>query len=87
VADVRFGVVLFCCWIALLPRPLAAQSWVLKVPGPGLGNPLAVNPLDEDVLYAAAGSNTVYVSRDRGYTWSAYGVPWGWSPSSAPPIG
>jgi hypothetical protein len=71
---VRFGFALLLC-LALAPGILRGQSWVLKVPGPGLGNPLAVNPLNDDVLYAAAGANRVYVSRDRGYTWADYGVP------------
>ncbi len=50
-----------------------AQSWVQRVAGTGLGNPLTVNPLNHDILYGAAGSSRVYVSRDQGYHWSAYG--------------
>ncbi len=62
------------CLTTVLAAGLSAQSWVKKLSGPGLGNPLAVNPLNSDVLYAAAGANRVYVSRDRGYTWSNYGA-------------
>lgn len=51
-----------------------AQGWVQKIAGPGLGNPLTANPLNDDVLYAAAGSNRIYVSRDRGYTWANHGA-------------
>lgn len=69
----RPALALFVCF-ALLRGILPAQSWVLKIPGPGLGNPLAVNPLNGDVFYAAAGGNRVYVSRDRGYTWMNYGA-------------
>jgi len=52
---------------------LDAQTWIQKVGGPGLGNPLTVNPLNSDVIYGAAGSNRVYISRDRGYTWFNFG--------------
>jgi hypothetical protein len=61
--------------LALAPGLLRGQSWVLKVSGPCLGNPLAVNPLNDDVLYGAAGTDRVYISRNRGYAWSPYGVP------------
>ena len=46
----------------------------VKPSRPGLGNPLAVNPLNSDVLYAAAGGDRIYVSRNRGYTWFNYGA-------------
>jgi hypothetical protein len=69
---VRIGVVL-ACLLAVTAGTLTGQSWVQKIYGPGLGNPLAVNPLNSDVLYAAVGSNRVFVSRDRGYTWFNYG--------------
>ena len=52
-----------------------AQQWVLKVPGAGLGNPLAVNPLNSDILYGAVRTDSVFVSRDRGYSWQILGSP------------
>ncbi len=67
------GVKCFCL-TALLAGTLSGQSWVMKLSGPGLGNPLTVNPLDSNVLYAAAGGDRIYVSRDRGYTWFNYGA-------------
>ncbi len=51
-----------------------AQTWVQKIAGPGLGNPLTVNPLNSDILYGAAGSDRVYISRDRGYSWANFGA-------------
>lgn len=69
----HIGVKLLCL-TALLAGVLPGQSWVLKLSGPGLGNPLAVNPLDSNILYAAAGGDRIYVSRDRGYTWFNYGA-------------
>jgi hypothetical protein len=52
-----------------------AQKWVVKVGGAGLGNPLAVNPLNENILYGSPGSSQLYVSRNRGYEWQAMGSP------------
>ena len=69
----RIGVILLCL-TALLAGGLPGQSWVQKISGPGLGNPLSSNPLNSDILYAAAGGNRIYISRDRGYTWSNYGA-------------
>ncbi len=69
----RIGIALLCL-TAILAAGLSAQAWVKKISGPGLGNPLAVNPLNQDVLYAAAGGNRVFVSRDRGYNWANYGA-------------
>lgn len=52
-----------------------AQRWVKKVSGYALGNPLAYNPLNPEILYSSVGSNRVLVSRDRGDTWSEFGQP------------
>jgi photosystem II stability/assembly factor-like uncharacterized protein len=53
----------------------SAQIFVKKISSDlGLGNPLAVNPLNPYVLYAATGHNKIYVSRDRGYSWSQFGA-------------
>ncbi len=49
-----------------------SQVWVKKVGGAGLGNPLTYNPLNSDILYSSAGTFQVFISRDRGYTWSVY---------------
>jgi|GEM_PF-6354630 len=52
---------------------LPAQTWVSKVGGTGLGNPLTYNPLNTDILYGSVANTQVYISRDRGYTWSLLG--------------
>lgn len=49
-----------------------SQVWVRKIVGTGLGNPLAYNPLNTDIVYGAAGSNLIQMSRNRGYTWQNY---------------
>ena len=50
-----------------------AQVWHLKVAGGGLGCPLTYNPLNSQILYGAAGSVRVYISRNGGNTWQLYG--------------
>ncbi|HLF15626.1 MAG TPA: hypothetical protein VI932_12135 [Bacteroidota bacterium] len=60
-------VVMLGCWT---PGMLPAQTgWVKKVAGSGLGNPFCVNPLNDNVLYGAVGTNKLYISRDRGNSW------------------
>ena len=49
------------------------QTWVQKVPGGGLGNPLAYNPLNTNYMYGSPASSRIYVSRNRGYTWLSLG--------------
>lgn len=62
------------CLLALsLPQGARGQTWVQKIGGSGLGNPLTVNPLNHDILYTAAGTSRIYVSRTRGYSWANYG--------------
>jgi|GEM_PF-3749680 len=46
--------------------------WVRKVPGNGLGNPFAYNPLNDNIIYCSPGSPTIWISRDRGNTWSQF---------------
>ncbi|MBI4546890.1 MAG: hypothetical protein HY707_02845 [Ignavibacteriae bacterium] len=50
-----------------------SQTWVQKVAGGALGNPLAYNPLNRNILYGSPGNSRVYISRTRGYTWQQYG--------------
>src|SRR5271169_63754 len=52
---------------------LPAQIWVSKVGGGGLGNPLTYNPLNTDILYGSVANTQVYISRNRGYTWTTFG--------------
>src|ERR1041385_6350530 len=54
---------------------LFAQTWVKKISGGGLGNPLAYNPLNTNIIYGSPGSSHIYISRNRGYTWLGFGNP------------
>ncbi|HLX13391.1 MAG TPA: hypothetical protein VKS81_11315 [Bacteroidota bacterium] len=57
-----------------LSDPALGQVWVKKIgTDQALGNPLAVNPLNRSILYAATGHNVIYRSGDGGYTWQKYG--------------
>ena len=48
---------------------LGQTSWTKKISGLGLGNPFCVNPWNDNIIYAAVGTNKLYISRDRGNTW------------------
>jgi hypothetical protein len=54
---------------------LQSQVWVYKVTGSALGNPLTYNPLNSNILYGSVGNNKIYISRDRGYTWTQMATP------------
>ena len=71
---IRIAVV-FAAVAVLWYGECSAQQWVQKVPGGGLGNPLAVNPLNSNILYGAVRTDSVFVSRDRGYSWEVLGSP------------
>ena len=49
-------------------------KWELKVGGGGLGNPFGYNPKNRDIIYCSPASNTIWISRDRGDTWSQFSV-------------
>ncbi len=74
----RWGTLLLCL-VALSLEGANGQTWVQKIGGSGLGNPLAVNPVNHDIVYAAAGTARIYISRNQGYSWGDYGniVPGG----------
>jgi photosystem II stability/assembly factor-like uncharacterized protein len=67
---------LFGCVFMLFTSSMNAGTeyrWRKKLSGLALGNPLAYNPQNPNTLYGAlsSGENVVlYVSRDRGETWS-----------------
>jgi hypothetical protein len=71
----RTVLVLFALLALSLLRQEGArgQTWVQRVAGSGLGNPLCVNPLNPDILYGAAGTSRIFISRDQGYHWLEYG--------------
>ena len=54
------------------------QTWVHESPANTnvLGNGLAVNPLNENVIYGpgSTGGAQVYISRNRGYSWHTFGT-------------
>lgn len=52
---------------------LYSQEWVYKVTGSALGNPLAYNPLNTNILYGSVGNNRIQISRNGGYTWQQLG--------------
>ncbi|MBI3765710.1 MAG: hypothetical protein HY277_04315 [Ignavibacteriales bacterium] len=66
---VAIGISMF----ALSSGIVVAQSWVHKLGGSGLGNPLTYNPVNTDILYGSNFGAQVYVSRNRGYSWAAFG--------------
>jgi hypothetical protein len=55
----------------------AGQTWVAKVSATStvLGDALASNPLDRNIVYGVPGGRQMYISRDRGYTWHTIGTP------------
>ncbi|HEV8537920.1 MAG TPA: hypothetical protein VGR15_03255, partial [Bacteroidota bacterium] len=60
--------------LILIPLEIGiSQTWVQKVTSSALGNSLAVNPLDSNIIYGSPGSRFVHISRDRGYTWQQKG--------------
>lgn len=55
----------------LLPTgTTVSYSWIQKATGSSIGNSFVINPLNRDRMYAILGS-TVYMSADRGETWSS----------------
>ena len=69
----RYVFVSILCAIMFSNQIIVAQTWVQKVSGGGLGNPLAYNPLNPNYVYGSPASSRVYVSRNRGYSWSTLG--------------
>ena len=51
------------------------QTWVIKLNAFAtvLGDALASNPLDANIIYGVPGGRQMWVSRNRGYSWQAYG--------------
>ncbi len=61
--------------LILLSQSIFAQTWIKKVNGTGLGNPLTYNPVNPNMFYAATNNNYIIVSRNRGYSWTGFGNP------------
>ncbi|OLD77813.1 MAG: hypothetical protein AUI33_03940 [Ignavibacteria bacterium 13_1_40CM_2_61_4] len=51
------------------------QTWVIKLNAFAtvLGDALASNPLNSNIIYGVPGGRQMWVSRNRGYSWQAYG--------------
>ncbi|HEY6191243.1 MAG TPA: FlgD immunoglobulin-like domain containing protein [Bacteroidota bacterium] len=66
----KYVVLIFACL-----QIAAGQTWVAKVSASStvLGDALASNPLNRNIIYGAPGGRQLYVSRDRGYTWHPFG--------------
>ncbi len=63
--------------LILLPLLNAtSQTWVQRITAFAtvLGDALSPNPLNSDIIYGAPGGRQLYISRDRGYTWHAFGT-------------
>ncbi len=61
-------------FIMMSTEILVGQVWHQKVAGiVYAGNPLTYNPLNSNIIYGAAGTTRIYISRDKGNTWSLFG--------------
>lgn len=59
--------------IMLLNIPLSAQySWQQKLSGGGRGNPITIDPLNNNIIYYGS-SNAIFKSTDRGETFAQMG--------------
>lgn len=47
-------------------------NWVRKNGTSGFNDSFCTNPLNDDILYASPGNNTIIISRDRGNTWQTF---------------
>jgi photosystem II stability/assembly factor-like uncharacterized protein len=64
---------IFCITIFLFSTSDAQYTWVMKRSGSSLGNPIAVDKYNADIMYFGTGS-IIYKSTDRGETFSQYGT-------------
>ncbi len=65
--------VTFLCIFILASSAIFAQyTWQLKMSGGGRGNPIAIDPVDNNIVYYGS-SSAVFKSTDRGETFSQYG--------------
>lgn len=46
--------------------------WIHKAGMSGLGQPFCTNPKNDSIVYGAAGTSLVYISRDRGNSWQVF---------------
>ncbi|GEM_PF-4238386 len=62
--------------VVLTAADASAQSWnwtwVRKVGFSGLNDPFCVNPLNPNTIFCSNGSLVLYVTRNKGKTWSAH---------------
>ena len=55
------------------PALCQPYNWLPKVSGSGHGNSLCANPINPNVIYGSPNTNVVWISRDRGNTWTQLG--------------